>query len=59
MSERMRGKVKNQHKGRYNMDYSPQYGDPYDIYEKAKKHVTDLKKEERTEKKMVKSERKS
>lgn len=31
--------MRNNHKGRYNMDYSPKYQNPYDIYEKAKSHM--------------------
>lgn len=36
--------LKNNHRGRYNNDYSPKFGDPYDIYDKAKEHMTALKK---------------
>lgn len=39
--------LKNNHRGRYNNDYSPQYSDPYDIYDKAKEHIKKLRKEER------------
>ena len=39
--------LKNNHRGRYNNDYSPKYGDPYDIYEKAKQHMTSLKNQEK------------
>ncbi|MGN0395562.1 MAG: hypothetical protein ACI4EF_09370 [Coprococcus sp.] len=39
--------MKNKHRGRYNNDYSPQYSDPYDIYEKAKKHIKQLKENEK------------
>lgn len=42
--------LKNNHRGRYNNDYSPQYSDPYDIYDKAKEHMKKLRKEERLEK---------
>lgn len=30
-------------KGNYHNDYSPRYGKPYDIYEKARSHVKKLK----------------
>ncbi len=39
--------MKNNHRGRYNNDYSPLYSDPYDIYEKAKTHMKRLKTEKR------------
>ncbi len=41
--------LKNNHRGRYNNDYSPQYSDPYDIYDKAKEHMKKLRQEERKE----------
>lgn len=41
--------LKNNHRGRYNNDYSPQYSDPYDIYDKAKEHMKKLRQEERRE----------
>jgi hypothetical protein len=36
--------LKNNHRGRYNNDYSPKYSDPYDIYDKARAHMTKLRK---------------
>lgn len=36
--------LKNNHRGRYNNDYSPKYSDPYDIYDKAREHMVKLKK---------------
>lgn len=39
--------LKNNHKGRYNNDYSPRYSDPYDIYDKAKEHIKALRNSER------------
>lgn len=33
-------------KGKYHNDYSPRYQKPYNIYEKAKQHIKDIKKEE-------------
>lgn len=38
--------LKNNHRGRYNNDYSPKYGDPYDIYEKAKEHAKKIRHED-------------
>lgn len=32
-------------KGRYHNDYSPKYGKPYDIYDKAKEHMKKIRKE--------------
>lgn len=33
--------------GRYYCDYSPRYEEAYDIYEKAKRHVKQVRNEER------------
>ena len=40
------GKVtdKRVHKGRYLMDYNRQYEDPYDVQEKARKHMQYMRK---------------
>ncbi|WP_173472087.1 hypothetical protein [Eubacterium ruminantium] len=32
-------------RGRYNNDYSPKFSEPYDIYDKAREHMKDLRKE--------------
>lgn len=37
-------------RGRYHNDYSPRYQEPYDIYEKAKRHMQQRRKEERRNK---------
>ncbi len=42
--------LKNNHRGRYNNDYSPKYGDPYDIYDKAKEHMKSLKEDNKASK---------
>lgn len=34
-------------KGNYHNDYSPRYQEPYDIYEKVKSHMKDIKKEDK------------
>lgn len=47
--------LKNNHRGRYNNDYSPQYSDPYDIYDKAKEHMKKLRNEERHAKQAIMS----
>lgn len=31
-------------KGNYHNDYSPRYGEPYDIYDKARRHARDLRR---------------
>ena len=36
--------------GRYHNDYSPRYQEPYDIYEKARRHMRQQKKENKEEK---------
>ncbi|MBQ9155595.1 MAG: hypothetical protein IJ137_02310 [Eubacterium sp.] len=33
--------------GRYHNDYSPRYQEPYDIYEKARRHMKQMKKEDK------------
>ena len=37
-------------RGRYHNDYSPRYQEPYDIYEKAKRHMKKRRKEEKRQK---------
>lgn len=36
--------------GHYHCDYSPRYEEPYDIYQKARKHIQKVKQEEKIKK---------
>ena len=33
-------------RGRYNNDYSPKFSEPYDIYDKAREHMENLRSED-------------